>query len=97
MRMMFLASETEKIQNVPTGAKSNKFQIRVCEFGIACNFGMRATGTSVSPDAHLWPTEGHTPTPGNTRVSACTYLHTPCIEIVSRGGVSAGRDREITD
>ena len=73
----FLASETEKIQNVPTGKKTNKFQIWVCEIGIACNFGRRATGTSVSPDAHLWPTEGHTPAPGNTRESACPYIPPP--------------------
>ena len=79
MRMMVRSSLRlkQKKSKMFQQKKSNKFQIRVCELGIACNFGRRATGTSVSPDAHLWPTEGHTPAPGNTRVSACTYIPTP--------------------
>ena len=36
------------------------------------------TGTSVSTDAHLRSTEGHTPAQSNARVSACTYSPTQC-------------------
>ena len=51
--------------------KSNKFQIRACEFDNACNFGRRATGTSVSPDAHLRPTDSR---PKATHQTKATQL-----------------------
>ena len=49
MRMMVRSSLRlkQKKSKMFQQKKSNKFQIRVCEFGIACNFGRRATGTSV--------------------------------------------------
>jgi hypothetical protein len=74
-----------------------------------CNFERGATGTSVSTDAHLRPTEGHTPAQGNARVSACTYSPTPFQAICSgvhllshplyhgNGGERGGTATKLTD
>ena len=50
----FLASETEKIQNVPTEKNQITFKLVCANLVLHATLaGARATGTSVSPDAHL--------------------------------------------